>query len=287
MELAEMDSQVTFGDQLKILYEQGAALSLEFGTEQQELYKQQKKQEQREPERDERGWLKEPEDLEEKEKAPKQAGKDIGFEGRYQRWYSIALPLMQKLAPDRCAEFRAYYHPDPKRESIDGYNYVIQDWIRFQAPDEETDVAAWAAALRCFLNQLTILKSIKDRLEWQALVSEDQSERVLQLEELEAARGLIQVSERAAGALAGAVLEAWLLKLAAKRQVPLRKQRPPVRELADALKAAKVFDAAVWSQATWLAEIRQRCLEAKGEAPTKLQVRDLVDGTQWLITNVF
>ena len=101
------------------------------------------------------------------------------------------------------------------------------------------------------------------------------------------ARGLMDINERAAGALVGTVLEAYLKKLAARHKLKFRKQSPPPAELAEALKAAKVFDVAVWSQATWLAEIRQRCLEAKGEAPTKLQVRDLIDGTHWLITNVF
>ncbi len=272
-----MDSIVSISKQLDILFEQGSELALKFGNEQAALQEQREKEEQAEQDKPEL-----------KGQAPQEpASKKMDFEISYQRWYSIALSLMKRLAPERCAEFQAYYHPDPKRESLDGYNYVIQDWIRLQAPEEETGVAPWAATLRCFLNQLCILKSIKDRLEWQALATEDQSERVLQLEGLEDARALIEVSERAAGALAGTVLESCLRKLTAKHQVKLRKQRPPLRELADALKAAKVLDVAVWSQAIWLAEIRTRCLQAKGEPPTKLQVRDLVDGTQWIVTNVF
>lgn len=276
-----MESQITYSKQLDILCEQGTALSLEFGTEQRELQKLRKKKEQESEQ-----WEAEGEEPE--EEAPEvPARKDMHFEGRYQRWYSIALPLMQKLAPERCTEFRSYYHPDPKRESVDAFSYAIEDWMRFQAPEEDCGVTAWAATLRCFLNQLMIMQSIKDRLEWQALVTEDQSERILQLEELEAARRLIDVNERAAAVLAGVVLATYLKKLAAKHRVKLRKQSPPVGELVDALKAAKVFDVAVWSQATWLAEIRERCQKAGSEVPTKLQVRDLVDGTQWLITNVF
>ena len=81
-------------------------------------------------------------------------------------------------------------------------------------------------------------------------------------------------------------MEAYLKKLAAKHQLKLRKQSPTVAELADALKAAQVLDVPAHSQLTWLAEIRSRSLK-EGETPTKLQVRDLVDGTRWLITNVF
>jgi len=61
---------------------------------------------------------------------------------------------------------------------------------------------------------------------------------------------------------------------------------PPPSELVEALKKAKVLDGQVWSQATWLADIHDRCLAA-GESPTKLQVRDLIDGTRWLLANIF
>ncbi len=53
------------------------------------------------------------------------------------------------------------------------------------------------------------------------------------------------------------------------------------------LKAVRILDVPAWSQATWLAEIRDRCLSPEGQAPTKPQVRDLIDGTHWLIMNVF
>ena len=206
------------------------------------------------------------------------------FAAAYQRWYSRALPLIEEWAPDRYAEFQRYYRRDPKIQLHWYHDRVIQDYLCEQG--KEDAVTSQQQALSAFTMQLTILKSIADRLEWMAPDTEDQAARGLQLEELEAARELIGIDERAAGALAGAVLEVYLRKLAAKREVKLRKQKPLTAELVEALKQAKVFDVPVWSQAAWLAEIHGRCLK-EGEGPTKLQVRDLVDGTRWLVANVF
>jgi hypothetical protein len=208
------------------------------------------------------------------------------FEFGYQRWYSRALPLMQQLAPDRYAEFQAFYQPDPSASWIQPGGYGIQDYFLGRDFEHEEGYGRGETA-RCFTSQLAILSSVADRLEWQQLDTEDQAGRSLQLGVLETARDLIKVSERAAGALAGTVLAAHLKQLAAKHELKLRKQSSSLRELADALKAAKVLDVPAWSQATWLAEIRGRCLKAEGEAPTKLQIRDLVDGTHWMLTHVF
>jgi hypothetical protein len=203
----------------------------------------------------------------------------------YQRWYSRALPLMKQLAPDRYAEFQRCYNRDTKAGLHWHHDKVIQDYI-FEH-DKDAPIITRQQAHRSFTIQLAILKSVADRLAWMALDTEDQMNRSLQLSLLETARGLIKVNERAAGVLAGVMLEAHLKQLAARHQVRSRKQSPPLAELAETLKAAKVLDLPAWSQLTWIADLRERCWKAEGAAPTKLQARDLIDGTHWLITNVF
>ena len=113
----------------------------------------------------------------------------------------------------------------------------------------------------------------------------DQVERGLQLAFLETARKLMDIDARAAGVLAGTVLGTFFKKLTVKHQLKFRKQAPPLRGYIDALHTAKVLDIPIHSQATWLAEISDRS-RAPGEAPTRLQVRDLIDGAHLLITNL-
>ncbi len=205
------------------------------------------------------------------------------FEEGYQRWYSRALPLMKQLAPDRYAEFQRFYTYDKRTHVHWSRDQVIKDYILgVESGLEEIH----AAAVRCFRSQLAILKSVADRLAWSSLDTEDQAARGLQLAFLETARDLMKINERSAGALAGTVLETYLRKLAAKYQLKFRKQAPSIRELVEALKTAKVLDVAAHSQAIWLAEIDARS-RSEGESPTKLQVRDLIDGTRWFICNIF
>jgi hypothetical protein len=206
------------------------------------------------------------------------------FEEDYQRWYSRALPLMKQLALERYAEFQSYYITDPRYAWYDTGAFIIQDYFRDRDPDEDSEVRQKVA--RSFTSQLALLKSISDRLTWDQMDTDEQAERGLRLAFLETARDLMKINERAAGALAGTVLESFLKKLTAKHQLKFRKQVPPLREYIDALHAAKILDIPVHAQATWLAEIANRSCTA-GESPTKLQVRDLIDGTHWLITYVF
>ena len=206
------------------------------------------------------------------------------FEEGYQRWYSRALPLMKALAPDRYAEFQRYYSRDSKAELHWAHDRVIQDYLCEQGKD--CPIITREQAVRTFTVQLALLKSILDRLAWGQMDTADQAERGLQLSFLETARSLMDINERAAGALAGVVLETYLKKLAATYQLKLRKQAPSSREYVEALKTAKVLDIATHSQAIWLAEVDARS-RSEGECPTKQQVRDLIDGARWLITNIF
>lgn len=205
------------------------------------------------------------------------------FESGYQRWYSRALPLMKRLAPDRYAEFQRCYSRSGSFDVHFSRRLSIQDFI-LGVEDEYTDVREEAA--RYFKIQLHILKSVSDRISWGELDTADQVERGVLLDHLETARDLLKIDERAAGAFAGTVLELYLKKLTLKHGLKFRKHVPPLREYIEALHTAKVLDIPVHSQAIWLAEISDRC-RSPGESPTKLQVRDLIDGTNWLVRNVF
>jgi hypothetical protein len=206
------------------------------------------------------------------------------FETAYQRWYSRALPLMKQLALDRYVEFQLYYIKDPKYAWYDTGAFIIQDYFRER--DAEDDADAREKVVRSFTSQLALLKSVSDRLAWDQMDTDDQAERGLQLAFLETARKLMDIDARAAGALSGTVLETYLRKLTTTYNLKFRKQAPSIREFVEALKTAKVLDIAAHSQAIWLAEISDRSC-AEGQSPTKLQVRDLIDGSRWLITNIF
>ena len=288
-----MEAELTVGAEIELLLTMGTDLVQKFSQQQLARQKRHDRQEKkrRSKQGDARGVIVGTEEEAEEPgiagtEAAEIAAEDSEFASGYQLWYSVSIGLMGEFAPERLEEFKSYYQPDRKRGDVTDSNYVVQDWLWGRGFEVDGSRYPWAAVGRCILNQVAILKAVKDRLAWQSASTTDHSRRGIQLDLLQIARDLIKVNERAAGVMAGRVLELFLNELAASHEVKLRKRFPPLRELFDALKDAGILDIPVHAQGIWAAEIASRC-RAEGESPTKVQVRDLIDTSHWLITNIF
>lgn len=174
------------------------------------------------------------------------------FASKYQSWYTRALMVVGTLLPDRLSEFRANYERSDKRKSINAMTYVLQDLVNgIRAPNELWDsrkgryvesfdmMVVGVVRLR---GQIDILTSASSRLD--DLLSNLRG--VLQASlfdsELEAARHLLSNGHiRAAGAVAGVVLEGHLADVCASHQVPITKRDPNVSDFNDALKSAGIL----------------------------------------------
>ncbi len=211
------------------------------------------------------------------------------FEYSFQSWYTKALKAVSSLPPDRYLEFKGYYEIDPKRKTLGYGTYVIQDFLKGVAPNkyQYPDFDTRQQALNCFFNQLTILKATADRIDSVVNNIEGELYAELQDSELVVARQLIKVSIRAAGAFVGVVIEGHLHKVAAAHNLKIAKKTPTIADLNDPLKAASVIDTATWRKISFLGDLRNLCCHKKDTEPTKEQVIELIDGTEWLAKNVF
>lgn len=216
----------------------------------------------------------------------KNEAKQFSFD--YQGWYTKALKAVSSLAPDRFLEFKGYYEIDPKRKDLGYGTYVIQDFIKGVVPSRNRypDFDDRAQVVRCFFNQLTILKAVADRIDSVVNNIEGELYAELQDSELVVARQLVNASVRAAGALVGVVVEGHLQKVAATHNVKITKKAPTISELNDPLKAASVIDTATWRKISFLGDLRNLCSHKKDTEPTKAQVIELIDGAEWLVKNV-
>jgi hypothetical protein len=206
----------------------------------------------------------------------------------YQAWYSKALPVVEWLAKDRYDEFRRYYEPDPKRKSLGYGTYVIQDYLKGVKPGAYAlqDFDCREQAAYGVYNQLALLTSVGARAD--SVLGDIQGALYAELqdEEVASAAGLLKVNVRAAGALAGVVLEAHLQKVAAAHGVKITKKSPTVSDINEPLKAAGVYDLAVWRKLSYLADIRNLCAHKKAQDPSPQQVAELVEGVGWAIKNI-
>jgi len=221
----------------------------------------------------------------------KENGKTIEFGTAYQSWYSRAYKLVELLAPERLVEFASYYLIDPKRKTTDFGNYVIQDYIKgIGARTDHYDKPQWDTnnlTMIRIMNQMQIIASLSSRID---SVLQDVTGHLfaeLQDSELIAATKLKKVSVRAAGALAGVVLERHLQRVVTNHSISIRKKAPTISDLNDPLKQKGVYDVPMWRKIQLLADIRNLCSHQKAAEPTNEQVDELIAGVNSVIKSVF
>lgn len=212
------------------------------------------------------------------------------FRRKYQNWYTRALRVIEALAPDRLEEFKQYYGPPPKRKALDLSNYVIQDYLTGILPSRHFSGPSFDASAVVFMkfhNQVTILQSVESRLNSVFADIRGALFADLQDAELGAAKKLMDVSLRAAGALAGVVLERHLKRVSSNHQINPTKARATISDLNDALKSGNVYETPTWRKIQYLADIRNKCAHDTPKEPSQAEVEELVDGVNTVVKTVY
>ncbi len=198
------------------------------------------------------------------------------FNEKYQEWYSEAKAIIKLMLPDRFEDFVKYYEISSKRKNmqdIDATNYVITDALNnvylYKTDLDKTFVAGRISALPKFDQQLAILKSVNQRFESSLFDIKQLLKANLFDSELEAAKHLnTNGFLRAAGALAGVVLEGHLHQVCENHSLILKKN-PTISNYNDILNSNKIIDTQTFRKIQHLADIRNNCDHKKLKEPTK------------------
>ena len=201
------------------------------------------------------------------------------FATTYQRWYSEAKALIRQLLPDRLADFVRYYEKPKTRKAITYESYRIEDFLQGLSVTrgwEKEKVVGPEAAIPHFRQQLAILDSVQARFESSLFDIKQLVMADLFDSELDAAKELAKKKFlRAAGAVAGVVLEKHLAQVCRNHSVAISGRAPGISDLNDLLKAANVVDVPQWRFIQHLGAIRNLCDHNKTKEPTAEQVRSL------------
>lgn len=215
------------------------------------------------------------------------------FTTSYQPWYSEAKVLIKQLLPDRLADFVRHYEKPKPRRAIDYENYRIEDYLqglhanRTSGYNKEKIVGP-DAAIPHFRQQLSILKSVKARFESSLFEIRQLAMADLFDSELDVAAELAKNKfGRAAGAVAGVVLEKHLTQVCESHSIKPSKRSPVISDLNDALKEANIIDVPQWRFVQHLADIRNLCVHNKQVEPTIPQVDDLISGADKVVKTLF
>jgi hypothetical protein len=200
--------------------------------------------------------------------------------------------VLSQLLPDRLAEFRQLYQGDPKRKKIDVTSYSIHDWlVGLRAVDNAYTGKAFddlACVCTRFGIQFDVLSAAESRFDSSLFEIRQLLQADLFDHELDAARELLKRGfVRAAGAIAGLVLESHLGEACRSHKVTVSKKRPTIGDLNDQLKQNDVIEVPTWRQIQRLADLRNLCDHDRKREPTTDEVEELIGGTDKISKTVY
>jgi hypothetical protein len=211
------------------------------------------------------------------------------FSEAYQSWYSEAKALVRQLLPDRLADFVRHYEKPKSRKELTYESYRIEDCLQgLVARRWAEEIVGPDAAITHFQQQLEIVRSVKARFDSSLFDIRQLVQADLFDSELDAAAELAKNKfTRAAGALAGVVLEKHLAQTCENHAIKITKKAPGISDLNDALKGANVIDISQWRFIQHLGDIRNLCGHDKKAEPTAAQVGDLIAGVAKTVKTLF
>lgn len=214
---------------------------------------------------------------------------ELSFSEGYQSWYSEAREVVRQVLPNRLDDFVSFYKSKDKRRAVEYENYTVHDYLMGLKRTIGFDVIVEPkAAISKFTQQLLILKSAYELIDSKLI----DLTRVLQADlfdsEIDAARHLNKNGfTRAAGAMAGVVIESHLQQICDDHNIKITKKNPGINDLAQLLKDNSIVDTPQWRGIQQMADIRNLCDHKKTADPTKDQITELIDGTAKIIKTVF
>lgn len=212
----------------------------------------------------------------------------LPFKTEYEKWYSESLSLLRGILPDRVQDFKNLYEIPKGRKSADYANYVIEDYlINLRVTHGGSVKVKPEAAIPKLQRQTAILSAAEARFESSLFEIRQLVQADLFDSEIESARELLKNQFlRAAGAIAGVVLEKHLRQVCDDHSVSIGKKNPGIGDLNEALKNASVIDIPQWRHVTLMGDYRNLCDHNKQKEPTGEQVSDLIDGTDKILKTI-
>jgi len=213
------------------------------------------------------------------------------FRQEYQAWYSEAKVLIKQLLPDRLDDFIRYYEKPKSRKAISFENYRIEDYLQGLKVTSSWDeiIADSSGAIPHFKQQLAMVKALQKRFESSLYDIRLHLQAEMFDDELDAAAYLLKNKYiRAAGAMAGVVLERHLKQVCTNHTVTITKKKNlTISDLNDALKNSNIIDGADWRRIQLLGDIRNKCDHDAKKEPTDDEVTELIEGVKKVIKTLF
>ena len=212
------------------------------------------------------------------------------FISEYQPWYSEAMALIRQILPDRLGDFRSHYDRQKARKFLSYGSYVISDALQglHRKDLDGTVICDPTAAIPHLQQQIGIVRAAKNRFESSLFDIKQLVQADIFDSELSAATELLKRGfVRAAGAVAGVVLEKHLAQVCENHEITIEKKNPTIADFNDKLKSNEVVDIPGWRLIQLLGDLRNLCDHNKDREPTKEDGEALITGANRVIKSLF
>lgn len=214
------------------------------------------------------------------------------FKSEYEKWYSEALEVIKQILPSRYDDFKRLYKDEKRKDKdIDYLTYTMSDYmigVTKTSGWEKTVVVDTKAAFPKFQQQMKILKSAERKFESSLFEIKQLLQADLFDSEIDTARELLKNGYiRAAGAIAGVVLEKHLQQVSISHNLKIKAKNPSISDYNDTLKEAQVLDVPTWRFVQHLADLRNLCDHKKQREPKPQEIEDLISGVDKVSKTVF
>lgn len=210
----------------------------------------------------------------------------------YQRWYSAASSVVKQLLPERVTEFADLYENKNSSKELSVSNFRIANALRGRTlhryvDGEQKEVAGMSSCFLLLNTQYAILRSAKERFEKSFFDIQQILQADLFDSEVDAARELNNKGfARAAGAMAGVLLEKHLNTVLSAHGLSVAKKNPCINDYNQKLKDESVIDIPTWRFIQRLGDLRNLCDHSKGTDPSKENIAELIDGVDKIMKTI-
>lgn len=209
------------------------------------------------------------------------------FNSDYESWYTKCYNLIHMVANYRLSDFVSLYKCE-NRKTLSIENYCIMDalWGRIWSRGDKV-IAEPKDIISKVRMQVKIVASLKTIINDYFYNLNTEIEYDVFDSELDSAYELLKKKFlRSAGVIAGVLLEKHLLNVCNAHSIKIAKKEPTLSDLYNILKDNAIIDLAMWRKLQYLGDIRNLCCHNKGADPTDTQVKDLLDGTKYVLNNI-
>ncbi len=198
------------------------------------------------------------------------------------------MEVIRQILPSRYDDFKLLYRDD-KRKECDYLTYTMSDYmIGVKRTRGNKVIVSPKAAFLKFTQQLNILEAAERRFESSLFEIKQLLQADIFDSEIDTARELLKNGyTRAAGAVAGVVLEKHIGQVSQNHNVVIKSKNPSISDYNDALKEAQIIDVPAWRFIQHLADLRNLCDHKKQREPKPEEIEDLINGVDKISKTVF